>query len=323
MAVPTFVSMSPSTGSPTGGQLVEIVGTGFRLAGPPPATGPVPARVSPVRVSFGGVASTRVAVVSDTRLFAVTPRVLMPVVGGATQGVFVAPVEITNVDDTGAPIAGETVVVPSSYTYARPDVSTSTESPLTSLIRALIRRLKSEVLQDVVIAVHTDYDGDPTTPHVEQATVPSLVLTGPTLVKNTFYTDNASDSITLGPNEVSTQRRAIFFDVDFDIVVIAQSEMQLLNLIDLITVVIDRSSSFVLQCPPPVGAVQLDLEWRSGMRASVQSNQLNSNIRSARGSIGFNGVPFASIAGVERDAVIDVSALVTSGVVTNTQRIDH
>ena len=64
MAVPTITTIAPSTGTPAGGQAVEITGTNFRLPSAPPATGPVAALPSPVEVLFDGVASPNVAVLT-------------------------------------------------------------------------------------------------------------------------------------------------------------------------------------------------------------------------------------------------------------------
>lgn len=314
MAVPTIATVSPNAGNPTGGQLIEITGTNFQIPAAAPASGPVPAAAPTVEVLFGGVASPRVAVVSATRLYVVVPKQKMPVVSGATQGTYLVDVEVRNIDSSGVLIPGETVTSADAYTYNRPDISTSSEAPLTNLIRQLLQTLKSEVIPNVSFSVHTDYDSATATAAVDDATAPGIVLIGPSLTRNTLYTDNAPTEIEVALGEYGRGRRPIHFDIGFDIIVIAKYDMHLVNLISLITTVLDRNSAFQFVCPDPIGTIQFDLEWTDGLSVSKQTNQLNSNIRAARGSFQIVGFPFDVIEGTTQDAIQDIAAELTNAV---------
>lgn len=313
MAVPTITSVTPNTGPPTGGQLIEIIGTNFRPQTTPVLTaGPTPAAPPSVRVLIGGVEVEKLIIVSETRLLAVTPNVKMPVVNLVTQGISTLDVTVENIDDAGVLIPGETVTLSPGYEYRRPDISTANESPLTNFVRQLLQTLKSETVPNVVHSVHTDYDNGPfVAATVEPAQVPAVVLIGPELEPNSFYTDNELNSVELVPGQTMRQRRALYFDLSFDLVVITQHDMALLNLIHLISVVIDRNSSFKFECPDPLEDIELEIFWETGLSVTKQTNQLNSNVRTARGTFRVVGFPFSTISGSVNDAVQDVVAQVT------------
>jgi len=308
MAVPTIDTIAPTEGAPTGGQVIEINGTNFQMPPAPPAEGVVPIPAPTVRVTFAGVAAPVVAVVSETRLFVRVPRISMPVVSGLTQGSLAADVVVENIDTDGVLIPGETVTLAGGYTYQRPRLGTAAESSLASVVRQLLRRLKSEVIGEVILSMHTDYDRDTGTIATDVAVVPAMVLVGPTLTKNTIFTENAPTTNIFGNDEFGERRRAIYFDVGFDVILITQSDVQLLNLMELTTTVIDRSSAFQFSSPALPAGFQLNLEWTDGLAVSKQTNQLNSNVRVAEGTFTIIGLPFNTLIGSTRDAIQEVGA---------------
>lgn len=310
MAVPTIDAVTPALGSPTGGQLIEVIGTGFQLVPAPPPSGPVPSHPPTVRVRFGSMVSPRVAVITDARLLVVVPRATMPTSGPLTLGELTVDVTVENIDEDGVLVPGEAVVIADAYTYRRPDVSTANESALTTIVRALLRTLKGEVLANTVFSANTDYDSNTATAVVEPAEVPALVLVGPALTTNTLYSDSVRPCLDLPlEGERLVGRRPLYMDLGFDLILITQSDMQLLNLVALITVVIDRISRFTVICPPPVGTIDLDVDWVDPMTVTKQTNQLNSNLRVASGSLTVVGFPFSTIAGVMQDAAQDVAGV--------------
>jgi hypothetical protein len=320
MAVPTFSTVTPTAGHPTGGQFVEVTGTNFQLPPAPPATGVVPVAPPTVRVLFGAVEATKVSVLSATRLFVFVPKRALPVdSNGQTQDTEVVSLTIENIDTNGDLIPGETVTVASAYTYRRPDVSGQNQTPFAALIRHLLQLLKSEVTANVLVDVNTDYDTDTATTRVDPAEVPSVVLTGPTMTANTLYTDNARSRVTLtDANEFYTKRRPYYCDLTFDVIVITQSTMHLYNLMSLITTVVDRNPQLFLDCGAPVGIVPFDLNWAGPLGVVKQSNQLNSNIRVAKGSFTIVGFPFDTITGTSQDAAQEVGHVVEESPIVNT-----
>src|SRR3990167_10850073 len=108
MALPTFSSITPNTGHAGGREMVRISGTNFRL----PAT--VPHTLPTVRVRFNGEDALRVDAV-DVHLL----EVLTPQYRGADLTLPPVDLEITNLDDNGVAIPGETLTVADAFTYTR------------------------------------------------------------------------------------------------------------------------------------------------------------------------------------------------------------
>src|SRR5262245_61737827 len=137
MPAPTITSLTPPTG-PTGGRtLVEIAGTGFRLPPPPPPSGTTPPPRPTVQILVGGREATDVRVRASDRLTFISP------IGDARP----VDVILRNLDDDGAPIAGEEVTLANGFTYRMPALAA--ESDLARLVRTLLRELKRQVLPNV------------------------------------------------------------------------------------------------------------------------------------------------------------------------------
>lgn len=188
MAVPTFVSTSPATG-PTGGRnLVTITGTNFRTWPAPPAAGPIPKTAVPVQVKFDGEAALSVAVVSSTRL-----DVLVPPYRGNSEASPTSPADgsnplplpqtdivITNVDDAGVAIPGETVTAADAYRYARTALRTPDAAEAQQVwrrtLRDVLRTFKRQIITEVAHATSTDYG---TGGIIELARLPAIVISGP------------------------------------------------------------------------------------------------------------------------------------------------
>jgi len=168
--------VQPVAGPSSGGDLVRLVGTDL---------------ADRVRVLFGGVPAEVLSVRGEAGLCVVDLRTPIHAVG-------VVDVELWNLDATGDPIPGETVVIAGAYRFARPTVAG--EADLTRVIRQLLRELKRQVLANVSATVSVDYD-DTTLDGVNviaMAKVPSLVLSGPTLRPNRFYSANVAHEDVVG-----------------------------------------------------------------------------------------------------------------------------
>lgn len=298
MAVPTITSVSPSFGPPTGGHLLEVVGTGFRLPTVPPTTGPVPALPIPVRVIVGGVESARVVVASDTRLFVETPkRVLVESNGRPIDDPVAVDVVVENIDDDGVLIPGETVTSTDAYEYRRIDLSFDTPSDLSRLVDRLLDLFASEVLSNSMIDSHTDFDPvvSDGRQFTEVAKLPAVVLTGPQLAENSFFRRWVDPVVELAGDEFRQQRRPKYNDVTFDILAITNNDRELINLVTLIDTFMDNNKVIDLD------GVSYEMDFTRGSEMSVikqSNNQLNSNIRTAKGQLvirGFNSFGFAGV----------------------------
>jgi hypothetical protein len=194
MAVPTISSVSPSTAF-TGGQLVRIFGTNFRVAYDPEPnpTGPVADPLPTVAVTIGGRRLRQVAVVSATEIQAH----VLPLDPG-TYGI-----TVQNLDPDGEPIPGEATTVAALLTTKRADLARN--SDFTRLERSLITELQRQVLENVHKTTATDFDSTPdgaVDVVVEQAKLPMLTIQGPQVVDNREYDSELSHITELQSGEI-------------------------------------------------------------------------------------------------------------------------
>lgn len=183
MAVPTITSVTPSTVW-TGGQLVIVRGTNFRLPSPPaPSNGPLPAPIPTMAVVVDGQPATQVEVLSSSTLSCHLPEHDPSRADDGT--VLMSSLAVTNLDDAGVPIAGESATSPAAVTYARPDLSVEADGGRVE--RAFIRLLKRKIVANVVkLVVSPDY-GDAPFLVTRFANPPGLAITGPRLREDAPY----------------------------------------------------------------------------------------------------------------------------------------
>ena len=199
-----------------------------------------------VRVLFGGVPAEVLSVRDDAGLRVVDLRTPLHAVG-------VVDVELSNLDATGDPIPGETVVIAGAYRFSRPTVAR--EADLTRVIRQLLRELKRQVLANVSATVSVDYD-DTTLDGlnvIAMAKVPSLVLSGPTLRPNRFYSANvAHEDVVGGVSGPELVRRKPPYTVDLVFTLTAASERtaELFNLMAAVATFLNRNRWLELQRDP-------------------------------------------------------------------------
>src|SRR5262245_21793692 len=117
MADPTITSITPAAGPTRGKNLIEIIGTGFRVPDlPSPTNGPAEPAPPGVRVLFDASVSPRTLVASDTRLFVEVPTSpLENVAPMFAEGS--VDVVVQNIDEDGLLIPGEEVTSTDGYAY--------------------------------------------------------------------------------------------------------------------------------------------------------------------------------------------------------------
>src|SRR5690349_598295 len=146
MPPPSILRVSPSSGPTSGSLLIEIVGAGFQL--PTLEAGDGLAATSSVAVLVGPRPAREVRVLAADRLTCIVPA-------GDAGAVDVV---VQNLDASGEPIPGEQAIAPDAFVYVRP--SLTSEADLTRLVRTLLHELKRQVLDNVVLTVHTDFDAN-------------------------------------------------------------------------------------------------------------------------------------------------------------------
>lgn len=301
MPAPTITSLNPSSG-PTGGRtLVEVEGAGFRLPPPPPPSGPTPPPKPTVQILVGGREAADVRVRASDRLTFLSP------VGDVGP----ADVVLRNLDDAGVPIVDEEAVLPGGFTYRLPPLTA--ESDLTRLVRTLLRELKRQVLPNVSLTVQTDFDaqtGDEL--HIaELASLPALVLVGPELREDRFYSLNQLPEVAGAPGTVLRRRVPYTVDLVFTLVGASDHTVELLNLMAATELFFHRNK-FLEMDRDPASALggrvryEMDLAPDGDLRVTSQPNA--SNVRSFSGSFVIRGFDLEDLAGVAGDAVTEQTA---------------
>ena len=255
MAVPILASVSPATGPASGGDLVRLRGSNFA------------ARVA---VRFGDVAASVVAVREDSAGSLVDVRTPLLEPG-------VVDVALQNLDAAGVPVAGEFAILPSAYRSLRPTVAR--ESDLTRAVRQLLRELKRQVLANVSATVSVDYDDNEVDGQslIAMARVPSLVLSGPVMRPNRFYSQNVPHVDVMqgadGP-ELVRRKPPQTMDLVFTITAASERTAELFNLMAAVSTFLNRNRWLELLRDPidaERGAVRWELDAEGDFRTQLGS----------------------------------------------------
>lgn len=292
MAVPSVISITPNEGSTIGQNLITIIGNDFRepTAQVPGPTGVTPVAPPSVKVTFGGVESPNVFWITQGKLLVVTPPHEEVNDGsGNIQGVDVV---VSNIDDNGDVIVGEEVTVPQGYTYKYESLYQN-DSKITRVTRAVIQDWKKQVHPNVVLTIHTDFDDDSTDALniTALSKLPAIVLQGPALDENRFYSVNEY-SIQGDPNQpFDIVREARILDMGFDVLILSNSTVELLNLVNLATKYLHYNKFLPFQLDPndPSSVVQIELDFDEAGDFTWDSSPNMSNIRRAKGSFILRG----------------------------------
>ncbi len=311
MAVPLIVSVTPAVG-PTGGRnLVRLKTNDARLPPDPPATGFVGGTfLRTVRVEFGGIEATDVRVFSQGSVTCLAPI--------HDPGVF--DIVLTNLDDDGDPIAGEVATKVDAYTFRRPNLTA--QDDLTRLVREFIQQLKRQVIDEVSLTVHTDFD-DSAADFLNIARIaklPALVLIGPDITENRFFSTNAKQEIELPDGTVEIRRSPYTVDLLFECVGIAELDVQKLNLMAAFTKFINRNKFIEMDrdpADPSLGKVKYEMDFTEEGGEPSSTDRLNdSNVRSFTGNIIIRGFDLEDLAGVSDDLVTELSRVTeTDGII--------
>lgn len=324
MAVPTISAVEPSVGATGGGNLVEIRGSHFRLwTIPPPSGRPLPARTPTVEVLFGGALSPRVIVASATRLFAIAPKTSITL-QAPEHGEGAVSVVVRNIDEDGATIPGESATRSSAYAYRR--VQLATESDLSRLTRALLQELKAQVIVNVSIATHTDWD-----PDAEDglntlgiAELPGIALVGPDLSENRRYSLNEQKWQRVGTSLESVLRRVPYtVDLTFTVVGVSELKAQALNMMAVTQGFFELNKRVsMLRDPsvPSLGSVSYDLDVLPDGDMRMDPTPSDSNVHSFSGRIAIRGFDLEDLAGFSGHQVISRTAQVTEDPVLNVEQ---
>ena len=231
MAVPTLTAITPTSGPTSGGDLVRLTGTGF---------------AAQVAVTFGGAPAEILAVRAEAGAFVADVRTPAHVEA-------VVDVTLRNLDAAGAPVPGEEATLAGAYRFLRPRIVQ--EADLTRLVRALLRELKRQVIANVSMTVSIDYD-DTTVDGMNVVAIsklPSLVLSGPRVAENRFFSTNEPhEDVVPGPAgpELLRRRPPLTVDLVFTLTAASDRTVELLNLMAAVATFLNRNRWVVLPRDP-------------------------------------------------------------------------
>jgi len=312
MPIPSITTITPSSGPTGGGLLVELSGAGFQVPPPPPALGPTMPPPPTVRVLVGGRPAREVRVIATDRLTCLVP----------TGDAGTVDVVVQNLDATGVVIAGEQGLAPRAFTYVRPPLTT--EADLTRLVRKLRQELKRQVLENVVLTVQTDFDADTGDAlHLAQvAQLPALVLLGPELTEDRFFSLNQRPELATGPDRFAQRRAPYTVDLGFTVIGVSDHTTELLNMIAATQLFFHKNKYLELDRDADnagAGTVRYEMDLTTDGDLKVTSQPNESNVRSFSGRFVVRGFDFEDLAGVIDEAVVSRGA-VTRDVALDAQR---
>lgn len=266
------------------------------VASPGAATAVELARVlARVRGVKAHVESGRVRVDSDAR----GPEALLLIAGGTAAG----PLGLTALigeEQVGSnelePIEEEGIAVPSSFTFVRPDLGI--ESHVATTIRMLLRALKREVIGNVHMSTHTDYDAD--TGDLVSSTflaeLPSLVLSNLRLPENREDAgDDPEEREGATPETFTVREPEHLVDIRFTLVGVSDDSVELLNLSTAVQRFFRKRHELIVPRPNECDAAY-DLSFIPGAEMSITFNGDNSNTQSFAGELVIKSVPVGDMA---------------------------
>ena len=218
MAVPTIVSLTPTTGLVSGWMLIEITGTNFRTRTLDYAGTQL---YSTVDVQVGGILCRYAQAVSSTLV-----RALVPQHRSADSFSLTFPavaVVLRNLNDSGVPIAGELATKAAAFTYERRNLVAlpPADPPLLQALMAFMDLLRQEVGTHVAVSTHPDY-GDETVDVIAISAEPSIqIRTRDARDPDPSHFDNEKVERDLGGGRIEVYRPSRTYQVFCDLLVSA------------------------------------------------------------------------------------------------------
>lgn len=286
----SITNIVPNVGPTAGHTLVEVLGRGFGARGPQLDTDR-----RAVHVLLRDRRATDVRVLADDRLACLTPA-------GAP-----GPADVVIARAGGDAGNDEVAIAVDGFTYVRQALAV--EADLTRLVRTLLQDLKRQVIENVVLTVHTDFDAE-TGLEVHLASVarlPALVLMGPELAENRFYSMNELGERVTGPGQFEQRRAPYTVDLGFTVIGVSDHTTELLNLLAATQLFFHRNPYLALDrdpANPGAGRVRYELDVPRDGDLKVTSQPNTSNVRSFSGRVVVRGFDLEDLAGVPDESVL-------------------
>lgn len=325
MAVPTITTIVPTIGHTRGRGLVEILGSGFQTWVIPPPTGaPTPDAWPTVEVLFGGAPGTEVAVVSSSRLFVRAPPSPL---GGVKPnfGEGLVDVTVRNVDEHGVVIGAETDTFIDGFEYRRQQLSE--ESNLARVVRMLLQEMKRQIIPNVSNTTHSDFDLESADllDIVDVAELPAVVIFGPNIQENRFFTLNGTVARQLSSGEYETRPASDTDDLFFTFVAVSDLKLEALNLQSSVRTFFANNKWLTIARDPndlSLGEVKYDMQLDAAGIGFTPSGDGKSNLRSFSGSFVVRGFDHEDLTGFPGSNVVARTHEVTEEPSINTSQKD-
>lgn len=227
MAVPTVTSVSPSTGSTRGDNMVKVIGTNFKLPDAPPPFGPLhDDQQKTVSVKFEGQGSAWAYAATDTLILARVPEY---------RGAYDVPypvaldVRVANLDTAGVEIVGENAILADGYGVDRPGLAGKVY--LQHAVAEFLKLFRRHVLQNT----HMSASRDAVTGVGDErlrASAPAVYLIGPQIVEDRLHSVN-QELEEADPGDATQWHRKRFpvtVDLEFRIGVVSDGNRHLYGL---------------------------------------------------------------------------------------------
>lgn len=285
-------------GPTAGGNVVEIYGDNFQLPPAAPTTNvSTGSEDNPptVEVLFNGVASPRVEVVRSNCLRAIAPGSPLQAItaAGLVSPEGLVSITVRNIDGTGVLIPTEEIILADAYTYTRAGLTAADVGTVAYIDQEFMLRWIRDTIDNVSKGSHTEWD--PSTADdlniIAIAEMPAIVLVGPDLPENSFYSVRELQELDLGDGTVALVAPPRTVDFTYDVILIADNEAQMMALVQLVTDFVKQTSKFTIdRCPDDLalGTITYELEQVSAL--TRQSRPNNSNVRSYTTTVVLRGI---------------------------------
>lgn len=211
-------------------------------------------------------------------------------------------VELSNLDDQGAPIAGETVVLTRAYSYRLPDLTAEAGS-IVMVVRSLILMLRRSIHKNVVFTTHTDYD-DTTGAQLNVAAVaslPALVLTNIDLPEDRQRAAQGTDAALIEGGRFIEHRQPVICDLTATLVGASDDETEFFNLLEATRLLFQKRDK--LRVPRSIDGsyddgIDYELAFKFGpVNVTAGDPGGNPNLKWFGGTISVEGIRLEAVPG--------------------------
>jgi hypothetical protein len=351
VATPTVSSITPDTGYFVGMWRVDLVGTNFIVSADafgfdydpsdidevfqkvptnnPVFPTPLPTPRMKVVVEVGAATyEVTPHVESATKMWFLMPR--LHATGNTDRDINwteSAGLRITPLTILGAPILVDELLIADAITLTLPKTGRDSAGNLTSphsiVVNKLINDLRSFVQPNSSLIPYINYEGEDVVAIRPGSKLPALVLNGPDITES-FIKAKKFQRLTLSDGSSAIQMTsARSRDLVFDVFILDDSQMHILDMCNLLETYIQRSQYFVYTVMKAAAEPLLVVSYLSFERSPGIDNipaLLGSSVRQGRARIRIASVPVGYFADPTQNTVRTNPELVETSIIHQTSK---